>query len=234
MPSKIFGFISILAVSASTIGCAGSFVPKGQYDRDVAQLKEYIGALERDNAEIRPKAEAYDRLKGEFDLTNTSGKFYSDLADSLKKALAGLGVEPSEVIVEKDGRVVFLTDVLFELGSWNLSAKGREILGKFAQTQRGNLLKVVGHTDKKPIVRDATKKALDTDTNLELSSKRAVAVAGELIKHGLSEKSLCVEGKGSSEPRSGGDAKCRRVEIFVIPGGEPAVAPTSARKPVKR
>ena len=136
MPSKLFGLISVLALSASTISCAGSFVPKGQYDRDVAQLKEYIGALERDNAEIRPKAEAYDRLKGEFDLTSTSGKFYSDLADSLKRALAGLGVEPSEVIVEKDGRVVFLTDVLFELGSWNLSAKGREILGKFAQTQR--------------------------------------------------------------------------------------------------
>jgi flagellar motor protein MotB len=210
-------------------------VPKGQYDRDVTQLKEYIAALERDNAEIRPKAEAYDRLKGEFDLSNDSNKFYSDLADSLKKALAGLGVEPTEVVVEKDGRVVFLTDVLFELGSWTLSARGKELLSKFAQTQRGHMLKIVGHTDSKPIVRDATKRALDTDTNLELSTKRAVAVAGELLKAGLPERALSVEGKGATEPRRDGKNNHRRVEIFVIPDRDvPAVAPTSARKPAKK
>jgi flagellar motor protein MotB len=230
MSSKLSGLLAVLAVSASAVGCAGSFVPKHKYDTDVTQLKEYIAALERDNAEIRPKAEAYDRLKAEYDLSSDASKFYGDLADTLKRALAGLGVEPNEVVVEKDGRVVFLTDVLFELGSWNLSAKGREIIAKFAKTQRGNLLKVVGHTDRKPIVRDATKKALETDTNLELSVKRAISVAGELMKSGLPERSLWIEGKGSTEPRSGGDAKCRRVEIFVLPGDAPAVAPTSARK----
>jgi flagellar motor protein MotB len=234
MASKRSALALAIGLSASAVGCQGMFVPKDQYDRDVAQLKEYIAALERDNAEIRPKAEAFDRLKAEFDLSSDANKFYGELAESLKRALAGLGVAPTEVEVAADGRVIFATDVLFDLGSWSLSARGREIIAKFASTQKGNVLKVVGHTDRKPIVRAETKKALDTDTNLELSVKRAVAVAGELIKGGLSERHLWVEGKGSAEPRSGGDAKCRRVEIFVVPGAEPAVAPTSARKSVRK
>jgi flagellar motor protein MotB len=230
MSSKLFAACLCLAVLGS-IGCAGMYVPKDQYDRDITQLNDYKSALERDNAELRPKAEGYDRLKGQMDLTQDAGRFYGDIAASLKKALAGLGVDPDDVSVGDKGQIVFATDLLFDLGSWTISAKGKEVLAKFAQTQKGNLLKIVGHTDKKPIVTQKVKAALDTDTNLELSVKRAIIVASELMKAGISERAMGVEGKGSTESRPGGDAKCRRVEIFVVEGAH--VVPTSAIKNAK-
>ncbi len=216
MSSKI-SIVVAAVLSLSTVGCAGSWVSNDQYKRDIGQLKEYNEALERELAEKGPKAAAYDRLQGEMDLTQGASKFYADMAESLRKALAGLGVDPSDIAVGPEGQLIFKTDLLFDLGSWNISAKGKEVLGTFAKTQKGNVLKIVGHTDRKPIVRAATKQALDTDTNLELSVKRAIAVAGELIKNGLSERGLAVEGKGATQPR-GADKDSRRVEIFVIEG----------------
>ena len=135
------------------------------------------------------------------------------------------------VTVEKDGRVVFATDVMFDLGSWTLTPKGHQILAAFAQTQKSNVMKIVGHTDSKRIASAKLKTALETDTNKELSVKRAIAVMGELLKGGIRESQIAsVEGHGSDEPR-GSDAKSRRVEIFVLPGAH--VAPTSAVKPAK-
>ncbi|HUR38331.1 MAG TPA: OmpA family protein, partial [Planctomycetota bacterium] len=193
---------------------------------------ELIDALTKENAELRQKGEAYDRLKAEMDVNGESAKFYAELADSLRKALKDSGIAHEDaVFVEKDGRVVFATDVLFDLGSWKLTAKGHQILAAFAQTQKNTIMKIVGHTDSKRIASQGLKKELETDTNKELSVKRAIAVMGELLKSGVRESQIAsVEGHGSDEPR-GNDAKSRRVEIFVVPGAK--VAPTSAVKPAK-
>ncbi|HZE97544.1 MAG TPA: OmpA family protein [Planctomycetota bacterium] len=231
MSSKLtLAFVGAV-LSLTSIGCAGRYVNKEEYDRDITQTRELNDALMKENAELRLKGDAYDRLKNEMEINGESAKFYNELADSLKKALAGMGIAEHEVTIEKDGRVVFATDVLFDLGSWTLTAKGHQILSAFAQTQKGNVMKIVGHTDRKPIVSAKLTKALETDTNKELSVKRAVAVMGELLKSGIRESQIAsVEGHGSDEPR-GNDAKSRRVEIFILPGAH--VAPTSAVKPAK-
>jgi flagellar motor protein MotB len=232
MSSKLSLAIVGAVVALSSIGCAGRYVTKEEYDRDITQTKELNDALIKENAELRLKGADYDRLKSEMELNGDSAKFYAELADSLKKALKDMGISHEEVVtVEKDGRVVFATDVLFDLGSWTLTPKGHQILAAFAQTQKGNVMKIVGYTDKKPIVSAGLKKALETDTNKELSVKRAIAVMGELLKSGIRESQIAsVEGHGSDEPRSS-DAKSRRVEIFVMPGAH--VAPTSAVKSAK-
>lgn len=232
MSSKLSLAIVGAVVALSSIGCAGRYVTREEYDRDITQTKELNDALTKENAELRQKGADYDRLKSEMELTGDSAKFYAELADSLKKALKDMGISHEEVVtVEKDGRVVFATDVLFDLGSWTLTAKGHQILAAFAQTQKGNVMKIVGYTDKKPIVSAGLKKALETDTNKELSVKRAVAVMGELLKGGIRESQIAsVEGHGSDEARAT-DAKSRRVEIFVLPGAH--VAPTSAVKSAK-
>jgi flagellar motor protein MotB len=232
MSSKISLAIVGAAVAFSSIGCAGHFVSQEEYDRAIVQTRELNEALIKENAELRQKGADYDRMKAESELNGDSAKFYSELADSLKKALKDMGIAHEEVVtVEKDGRVVFATDVLFDLGSWTLTPKGHQILAAFAQTQKGNVMKIVGYTDRKPIVSAGLKKALDTDTNKELSVKRAVAVMGELLKSGIRESQIAsVEGHGSDEPKSS-DAKSRRVEIFVLPGAH--VAPTSAVKTTK-
>jgi flagellar motor protein MotB len=232
MSSKLSIVIVGAVVALSSIGCAGRYIDKAEYDREMTQKAELIDALTKENAELRQKGEAYDKLKAEMDVNGESAKFYAELADSLRKALKDNGVhEDGIVTVEKDGRVVFATDVLFDLGSWTLTPKGHQVLAAFAQTQKNTVMKIVGHTDSKRIASAKLKTALETDTNKELSVKRAIAVMGELLKSGVRESQIAsVEGHGSDEPR-GNDAKSRRVEIFVVPGAK--VAPTSAVKPAK-
>jgi flagellar motor protein MotB len=232
MSSKLSIVVVGAVVALSSIGCAGGYVTKEEYDRDITQTRELNDALTKENAELRQKGEAYDKLKAEMDVNGESAKFYAEQADSLRKALKDSGIAHEDaVFVEKDGRVVFATDVLFDLGSWKLTAKGHQILAAFAQTQKNNVMKIVGHTDSKRIASAGLKKELETDTNKELSVKRAIAVMGELLKSGVRESQIAsVEGHGSDEPR-GNDAKSRRVEIFVVPGAK--VAPTSAVKPAK-
>ena len=220
MSSKILAVV--LGVSAfAAVGCQGQWVTLDQYQRDVAQLREYNEALERDNVSLRAKAEAYDQLKSDSALYSAANKTYAELADSLKRALLGLGVPESDVKVHDNGTVTFGTDVLFDLGSATLTARGKTILGTFAKAQKGQNLRIVGHTDKKPISREATRKALDTDTNMELSANRAVAVMGELLQSGVSERQIdSVVGMGFSRPR-GSDKESRRVEIFLVEGQAP-------------
>lgn len=232
MSSKLSIVIVGAVVALSSIGCAGGYVTKEEYDRDITQTRELNDALTKENAELRQKGEAYDKLKAEMDVNGESAKFYAELANSLRNALKDHGIhEDGIVTVEKDGRVVFATDVMFDLGSWTLTPKGHQVLAAFAQTQKNTVMKIVGHTDSKRIASAKLKTALETDTNKELSVKRAIAVMGELLKSGVRESQIAsVEGHGSDEPR-GNDAKSRRVEIFVVPGAK--VAPTSAVKPAK-
>jgi flagellar motor protein MotB len=233
MSSKLLGIVLALS-SFAAVGCQGNWVTLEQYNRDVAQLKEYNEALERDNAQMRAKAEAYDKLKADSDLYSSANKTYADLADSLKKALLGLGVDEKDVTVHSDGRVSFATDVLFDLGSSTLTARGKTILGTFAKAQKGQHFRIVGHTDRKPIVRPATKDRLTTDTNTELSADRAVAVMGELLACGVKEKQIdSVVGMGSTQPR-GSDKDSRRVEIFLVEGTSAPVAPAPAKASFKK
>src|SRR6185503_13459489 len=91
-------------------------------------------------------------------------------------------------------------------------------------------LRIVGHTDAKPITRKTTLDKLDTDTNMELSCRRAIAVMGELLKNGVRETQIVsVEGHGTEATSSQGVARC--VEIFIVKGAN--VAPTNFKSASK-
>ena len=144
MSSKILG-LALAASSFAAVGCQGHWVTLEQYNRDVHQLKEYNDALERDNASMRAKAEAYDRLKNDSELYSAANKTYAELADSLRKALLGLGIDEKEVTIDDKGKVTFATDVLFDLGSSKLTPRGKTILSTFAKAQKGQHFRIVGH-----------------------------------------------------------------------------------------
>jgi len=218
-------------VALTSVGCSSAWMSREEHERETAQITEYKNALEAENAALRIKGADYDRMKAELENNGETAKFYSELAASLRQAFKSVGIEPSEIEVHPDGRVVFATDILFDTASWNLTPRGKEILTKFASTQKNNVMKIVGHTDRKPVVSAGLKKALDTDTNKELSVKRAIAVMGELLRAGIREGQIAsVEGHGSSEPKKT-DKESRRVEIFVVPGAQ--VQPTSFQKATK-
>ncbi len=230
MSSKLVSILPVAIAALAALGCQGTWVTKEQYDRDINQLYEVNVGLRRDNAACRTKADAYDQLLVQGKIFDDANRTYAELAEALKKALAGLDVEPGAITIEKDGRVTFATDVLFDFRSWTLTPKGKDILGKFASTIKGTVVKIVGHTDRKPIVTRGMKDALETDTNKELSVKRAIAVMGELMKHGIREGQFSeVAGRGADEPRRT-EKESRRVEIFVVSG---AVAPAPVKTSFK-
>ncbi len=232
MSSKILFALAAAFVALSSVGCSSAWMSREEFDLQTAQMREYNSALEKENADLKLKGADYDRLKAELEANGDASKFYRELAASLRKALEGSVVKNDEwSINEKTGAIEFKDGVLFDLGSWKISAKGAAILKAIADTQKSNVIKVVGHTDKKPITRPATKAALDTDTNMELSCRRAVAVMGELLKHGMRESQFAsVEGHGTEATERSGVARC--VEIFVVKGAQ--VAPTSfEKKPAK-
>jgi flagellar motor protein MotB len=219
-------------VALTSVGCSSMWMSREEHETATRELTEYKNALEAENAQLRIKGADYDRMKAEAENNSETAKFYNELAASLKQAFAGLGISE-----KKDwdfnpvkGAIEFKDGVLFDLGSWNISAKGKSILKAIAESQRGNVVKVVGHTDRKPITREATKKALDTDTNMELSCRRAIAVMGELLKHGMRESQIAsVEGHGTEPTANNGVARC--VEIFIVKGA--SVQPTSFQKATK-
>ena len=237
MSSKISLAIASLVVAFSSVGCSSAWMSREEHERETAQLTEYKNALESENAQLRMKAAEFDKLKAEFDANSESAKFYNDLAASLKAALNGLGLDEKKgdvVFNAQKGAYEFKDGVLFDLGSWNISAKGKQILKAIADTQKNSALRIVGHADAKPITRKSTLDKLDTDTNKELSARRAISVMGELLKNGVRESQIAsVEGHGTAPTVKNGVARC--VEIFVVKGSN--VAPTSFKtlpKPVKK
>jgi flagellar motor protein MotB len=223
--SKLSLAIVAAVVAFSSVGCSSAWMTREEHERETAQLTEYKNALEAENAQLRAKGAEFDRMKAELETNSESAKFYNDLAASLKQALNGIGVADKDYAFNpKTGAIEFKDGVLFDLGSWKISANGSRILKAIADSQKSNVLKIVGHADKKPISRASTKAALDTDTNMELSCKRAVAVMGELLKNGVRETQIVsVEGHGTEPTSNNGVARC--VEIFIVKGA--SVAPTN-------
>ncbi|MBL8900403.1 MAG: OmpA family protein [Planctomycetes bacterium] len=123
-------------------------------------------------------------------------------------------------------------DLLFPLGSAQLSDRGKEVLREIAatldmQSRSERVLRVVGHTDNTPIVKPDTK-AQYPYGNLQLSAQRAVVVADFLIEEcQIPRARLGVEGYGDTRPlkeNSSAENKAsnRRCEIYIVD-------PTTAR-----
>ncbi len=233
MSVRIVSVLGLAAVLAGSTAC--STVSVDEYNRVATAQKEYVATLEERNGNLERENEELRRAADGAALAKTTDELYAQIARQLEAALKGLD-DGDDTLAFKDGRWTLGTDLLFETGSWTVSAKGQEILKKFASAHRAQSVRyrIVGHTDRAPIVSSNLKAKLDTDTNMELSARRAIAVMGALKAAGMPEGSFaeCV-GMGNSQPRVANDKnaanmkKNRRVEIYVL--GK-ATLPTSADK----
>jgi len=225
MSVRLRSMLALAVAAAAATGCAT--VPAEQYARDIALLKDYNATLERRNLELESQNQSLNRQFDDHTLARTTDELYGALARQLQAALDGLrnGDSDGMAFNPKTGAWEMGTDLLFDSGSANVSAKGKEILKKFAEAHKGRSFnfRVVGHTDRAPIVRKKTQEMLDTDTNMELSALRAIAVMGALKSFGIPESSFadCI-GKGNHDPCAPNDKnaanmkKNRRVEIYVL------------------
>lgn len=142
---------------------------------------------------------------------------------------------------ERRAMLRFPGDPLFASGSDQVTPQGVTVLRKLQPIidrpeLRAYRIRVVGHTDKRPISQPATAKKFPT--NLHLSTGRAVAVVAELIQMGKSRARTPSElealkhrfeavGRGQWEPLDNGNTeeahrRNRRVEIFLVPPGSPS------------
>ncbi len=127
------------------------------------------------------------------------GQFRSQFFAHLKNILG----DRSDVRVVDD-RFVFQSEVLFGVGSAELGEEGQKQLNELIKALKeiGSkippeinwILRVDGHTDKRPI------KSTQFPSNWELSAARAIAVVQYMIKKGIDGKHLVAAGFGEFQP----------------------------------
>jgi len=124
------------------------------------------------------------------------------------------------------GVVKFKSDVTFGSGSTDLNERATSTLQRFAGILNspeavGYELMVAGHTDNQRVTRQSTIEQGNFD-NWYLSAHRAISVAAELVKNGVSKTRLGVAGYADQQPiasnfTEAGRAQNRRVEIVILP-----------------
>lgn len=132
----------------------------------------------------------------------------------IKEATAGSGVDVSET-PDGTGILVNLPDVTFATDSTTISPAFQAALDEVAQSMikyPNSLIDVMGHTD-----------STGSDAhNLDLSRRRAEAVANYLVMRGVARARIATTGYGEQYPRADnntveGRALNRRVEIRITP-----------------
>ncbi|CAM3429423.1 OmpA/MotB family protein [Aequorivita lipolytica] len=141
------------------------------------------------------------------------------LVTSLKREV-GINDPDIEIDVEKGVVYISLSDkVIFKSGSYQISGRATEILGKVAKVINGKPefeAMVEGHTDNVPY-----SNGLLVD-NWDLSVKRATAIVRELQKLGVAPSRLVAAGRADYVPlvpntTSENRATNRRTRILVLP-----------------
>lgn len=143
------------------------------------------------------------------------------LVTSLKSVLGNISDEDIEINVEKGVVYVSISDkLLFDSGSYNVSPRAKEVLGKVATVVKNkpNIeFMVEGHTDDQAI-----KNAVIED-NWDLSVKRATSVVRVLQDDfGVPPERMTAAGRSfyipvSSNETAEGRAKNRRTRIVILP-----------------
>lgn len=143
------------------------------------------------------------------------------LVQSLKGAIGNLDDQDIEISVEKGVVFVNISDkLLFASGSYTVTDRAREVLGKVASVVKNKPdfeFMVEGHTDDVPINRPVIQ------DNWDLSVLRATAVVKILQKEfGVSPSRMTAAGRGeyvpvASNSSTEGKSKNRRTRIVVLP-----------------
>ena len=139
------------------------------------------------------------------------------LVQSLKGVLGNLDDDDIQIDVEKGVVFVSISDkLLFNTGSYTVTPKAKEVLGKVAKVVNNKPdfeFMVEGHTDDRAFSRG------DLLDNWDLSVKRATSVVRILQKEfNVDPKRMTAAGRSQYVPVSSTDlAKNRRTRIVVLP-----------------
>ena len=186
---------------------------------DLATLsKKGAENLERSLESIKEKDLQIKTMR---DAINKKDSVTLALVTSLKGALGNINDEDIEVSVEKGVVFVSISDkLLFRSGSYQVSNRAREVLGKVAKVVKDKKdfeFMVEGHTDTDPIKTECIQ------DNWDLSTKRATAIVRILQNDfDVDPKRMTAAGRGEYVPVASNDsaegkAANRRTRIVVLP-----------------
>ena len=143
------------------------------------------------------------------------------LVMNLKGAIGNLDDKDINIKVDKGVVYIDISDkMLFQSGSYNITARASEVLGKVAtvlKNQKDIEFMVEGHTDNVPFKRG------DLIDNWDLSVKRATAVVRILQdKYDLNPSMMTAAGRSEYQPvgtndTADGRAANRRTRIVILP-----------------
>lgn len=186
------------------------------------KLQAELAAASGTNARLQKEL---DRLKSRFtDIKDRSDvrviQVRRDFLDDVTK-LGGL-TDEDEIVNE---RIIFSSEVLFDVGKDTLRESGIKRLASFAKAVQdatdkipGDIewaLQIDGHTDNRPI------RTARFPSNWELSSARALSVVRFLASQGIPESRLIAAGHSQFAPRDDGNTEAafqrnRRVEVRMM------------------
>ncbi|WP_405225593.1 OmpA family protein [Dokdonia sp. Asnod1-B02] len=189
-----------------------------QSSKDLTMLtKQGASNLEKSLESLKEKDLKINRLQ---DALTKKDSVTLALVTSLKKEV-GINDTDIEINVEKGVVFISLSDkVLFKSGSYNITSRAEEILGKVATVINGkpNFEALVeGHTDNVPYNKGGV--LID---NWDLSAKRATAIVRKLVDLGANPAQLIAAGRSEFVPlvdnsTSENRSTNRRTKIYVLP-----------------
>jgi chemotaxis protein MotB len=189
----------------------------------LANYSQQVAALQAQNAAITQKYE--DMLNRPPQVVEVGERALpADLSNALTEFA---NANPDIVTFDASrGVVKFKSDVTFGSGSTDLNERAVGTLQRFSSILNsseavGYELMVAGHTDNQRVTRQSTIEQGNFD-NWYLSAHRAISVAAELVKNGVSKTRLGVAGYADQQPiasnlTEAGRAQNRRVEIVILP-----------------
>ena len=184
------------------------------------QLKDVLAALAAEHKSTEEQRKALEYIKKENIKLNELSKMSSYKSEFFDRLQAI--VKDKKGIKVVGDRFIFQSELFFESASDELSEDGQKQVSSLAEvvkeigekipTKIKWILRVDGHTDKRPI---SGGKFAD---NWDLSAARAISVVKHLIKHGIAPEHLVAAGFGENQPIARGKseedfAKNRRIEF---------------------
>lgn len=202
----LIGIAGMLAVGT---GCA----ELKRLRKENQQLNEDVSRLQQENADLSSKASRYE---SELSRLENSRR---ELEAKLKGTGATVRIKNGAVSVLLPGAV------LFDPGQTTLRPQSKVTLRKIAGILKteasAEIVRIEGHTDNDPIVKQKDK----YKSNWELSAARAAAVLHYMVEEcGVSPTRVYIAGFGQHQPIADnrsktGKAKNRRVEFVIVPRG---------------
>lgn len=201
--------------------------------QDVTDLQALYKELETEDRTLRDKnavlLQEIDKLKAvqvvQEKVIHQIDSTWKQIETDLKDQIASKDV----LIEEMEGKlkVTFVDKILFDSGSVRINSRGKEALGKLAESlakDEKHRVVVEGHTDNVQIGPVLGKRF---PSNWELSTARAAAVVRFLLESGndLDPERFTASGFASFHPVSDNDSeqgrgKNRRIEILLVPEDE--------------